>query len=150
MNNEQTPFWKIKTLSEMTLDEWESLCDGCGICCLEKSQDIDSGEIKVSSVPCEYLDTENCRCIIYENRFLIDPDCIKITPHNVKQITWLPDTCAYRCLIEGRNLEWWHPLVSGNPNTVHQAGVSIRDKGLPGRYVHPQDIIRHVKSNKVK
>ena len=127
MNNEQTPFWKIKTLSEMTLDEWESLCDGCGICCLEKFQDIYSSEIKVSSVPCEYLDTANCRCIIYENRFLIDPDCIKITPPNVKQITWLPDTCAYRCLVEGRDLEWWHPLVSGNPNTVHQAGISVRD-----------------------
>jgi uncharacterized cysteine cluster protein YcgN (CxxCxxCC family) len=128
VNTEQTPFWKKKTLHEMTQDEWESLCDHCGICCLEKYQDIDTGEISVSSVPCEYLDTENCQCIIYENRFLLDPECLKITPDNVKQITWLPDTCAYRRIAERRDLEWWHPLVSGNRNTVHRAGISVRGK----------------------
>lgn len=125
----------------MTRDEWESICDHCGICCLEKFQDIDSEEISVSSVPCEYLDTENCKCVIYENRLLIDPECLKITPDNVKQITWLPDTCAYRRIVEGRDLEWWHPLLSGNRDTVHQAGISVKQRvsgsSLMNRKIYP-------------
>ncbi len=134
-------FWKTKPLRKMTISEWESLCDGCGICCLEKIKDEDTGEIRFTAVTCEYLDNNACRCTIYKDRFAHNPDCIKLSPRTVKDFSWLPKTCAYRCLIEGRGLEWWHPLVSGDPNTVHRAGISIRNRSVSGKYVHPEDIM---------
>jgi len=141
-NMKKRPFWKTKSLHEMTPDEWESLCDSCGICCLEKVEDEETGEIKLTSVSCEFLDTVNCRCLIYEHRFHLNPDCVELSVDKLKHIEWLPDTCAYKSLFEGRELEGWHPLVSGDPNTVHEAGVSVRDRALPGQYVHPKDILR--------
>ena len=140
MNNQKLPFWKRKSLKEMSEDEWEALCDGCAICCLEKIQDEDSGEIKLTSVSCEYLDNKDCRCSIYEDRAAIIPDCLELSPENIGELTWLPDTCAYRCLSEGRDLEWWHPLISLDPGTVHRAGISIRGKSVSGKYIHPKDI----------
>lgn len=125
----------------MTEEEWESLCDGCGICCLQKIEDEETGRIKLTPVSCDFLDTVNCRCLVYEDRFLINPDCVRLSPDKAGSIEWLPITCAYRCLAEGRKLKWWHPLVSGDPGTVHQAGISVRDKVLPGQYVHPKDIL---------
>lgn len=142
MNMKQGQFWKTKTLNEMTRDEWESLCDGCGICCLQRIEDEKTGRIKLTSVSCEFLDTVNCRCLVYEDRFLLNPDCVEFSPDKLKHIGWLPSTCAYRCLSEERELEWWHPLVSGDPSTVHQAGISTRDKVLPGQCAHPEDILR--------
>ena len=133
------PFWKAKNLEEMTREEWESLCDGCALCCLEKKEDEDTGRITFTAVPCEFLDTVTCRCLIYDYRTHINPECVELSPDNVTQISRLPYTCAYRCLAEGRELEWWHPLVSGDPETVHQAGISVRDKVLPGKQVHPED-----------
>jgi len=124
------PFWKTKTLDEMTEEEWDSLCDGCGICCLEKLEDHVTGAIEYTSIACEYLDTRSCRCRIYEKRDFINSDCIRLNPEKVKQIYWLPDTCAYRYISEGRDLQWWHPLVSGNPNTVHKAGISVRFRAV--------------------
>lgn len=144
MNTKEGPFWKTKSLSEMTGDEWESLCDGCGICCLQKMEDEETGKVKLTSVSCQFLETINCRCLVYEDRFLLNPDCVKLSPEKLKYIKWLPSTCAYRCLSEGRELEWWHPLVSGDPNTVHQAGISLRDKVLPGQYVDPKDLVGHI------
>jgi len=140
MNRDQAPFWKRKLLNQMTPDEWESLCDGCGICCLQKVEDKTTGEIELIAVSCEFLDTVSCRCMIYTHRFFINPDCVELTPFNVMGISWLPDTCAYRCIFEGRALEWWHPLVSGDPRTVHKAGISVRDRAVSGQYVHPEDI----------
>ncbi|MFC1532739.1 YcgN family cysteine cluster protein [Thermodesulfobacteriota bacterium] len=140
MDRKQGPFWETKSLEELNQKEWESLCDGCGVCCLEKIEDKDAGKIEITSVSCQFLDTSNCRCIVYEGRLLADPDCIRLTPKNIYWITWLPKTCAYRCVTEGKELEWWHPLVSGDPNTVHEAGISVRDKVVPGRYVSPEDI----------
>jgi uncharacterized cysteine cluster protein YcgN (CxxCxxCC family) len=139
MMKEQDPFWKAKLLKEMTLGEWESLCDHCGICCLQKIEDENTGEIKLVGVSCEFLDTENCHCLVYEDRKFVNPDCVVLTPDNIKQLVWLPDTCAYRRIFEGRNLDWWHPLVSGSPSTVHQAGISVLDKAIPGKYVHPDE-----------
>ncbi len=133
-----------KSLREMTEEEWESLCDGCGICCLQKIEDEETGAIKLIAVSCEFLDTVNCRCLVYEVRSLMNPDCVKLSPENVEHIEWLPITCAYRCLGEGRKLAWWHPLVSGDPDRVHEAGVSVRDKVLPGQYVHPKDILNPI------
>lgn len=140
MNKTQKSYWETKTLDEMTQDEWESLCDRCGICCLEKVEDENTGEIKLIGVSCEFLETEECRCIVYEDRKSVNPDCIVLCPDNILKLQWLPDTCAYRRIAEGRKLEWWHPLLSGNAESVYQAGISVRDKVVSGIYVHGNDI----------
>jgi hypothetical protein len=124
--SEPLPFWKTKTLDEMTTAEWESLCDGCARCCLVKLEDEDSGEVHLTRLACALLDLGNCRCGDYPNRFQRMPDCVEIDAEKVRTIDWLPPTCAYRLVQEGRDLHWWHPLVSGNADTVHQAGISVR------------------------
>ena len=121
------PFWQTKTLAEMSDAEWESLCDGCGRCCLLKLEDDDDGTIHLTRLACALLDIGSCRCSDYANRQDRMSDCIAITPEKVDRIKWLPVTCGYRRVAEGRGLAWWHPLVSGTPETVHQAGVSVRN-----------------------
>ena len=120
------PFWRVKTLETMTPAEWESLCDGCGRCCLVKLEDEDTGAIHYTNVGCTLLDGAACRCRDYENRQGKVPDCVRLTPEAVRTLSWLPPTCAYRVLGEGGDLYWWHPLVSGDPETVHAAGISVR------------------------
>ena len=127
----EQPFWRRKTLAEMTRGEWESLCDGCAKCCLEKLQDDDTGEISYTEVACRLLDLGTCRCTDYANRKRFVPDCVVLTPRTVARLTWLPSSCAYRLISEGKDLEWWHPLVSGDPETVHRAGVSVRGRAVP-------------------
>ena len=122
-------------MEEMTTREWESLCDGCGRCCLEKLEDEDSGEVFYTSVACRFLDLQTCRCTVYEKRTTRAPECLFLTPEKTTTIAWLPATCAYRLLAEGKNLQWWHPLVSGDPETVHQAGISVRDKIISPRHI---------------
>jgi uncharacterized cysteine cluster protein YcgN (CxxCxxCC family) len=124
-------FWETKTLEEMSVPEWEALCDGCGRCCLMKLEDEDTGDIYTSDVRCQLLDGESCRCSDYPNRQQKVKDCIKLTVENVKTISWIPKTCAYRRLAEGRELAWWHPLISGDPETVVAAGVAIRGRTVP-------------------
>lgn len=119
------PFWKQKQLWEMTLDEWESLCDGCARCCLVKLEDEDTGKIHFTSAACKLLDAGECRCTDYQNRTARVPDCVQLTPENVGELNWLPKTCAYRMLAEGKDLAWWHPLVSGRYETVREAGISV-------------------------
>jgi uncharacterized protein len=119
------PFWKQKQLQEMTLQEWESLCDGCARCCLVKLEDEDTGKIHFTSAACKLLDAGECRCTDYQNRTSRVPDCVQLTPENVGELNWLPNTCAYRLLAEGKDLAWWHPLVSGRPETVREAGISV-------------------------
>ena len=121
-------FWRSKPLEAMSDREWESLCDGCGRCCLVKLEDEDTGEIAYTDVGCTLLDSGACRCRNYENRQALVPDCVRLTPATVRTLSWLPPTCAYRLLAEGRDLYWWHPLVSGDPETVHAAGISVRDR----------------------
>ena len=127
----EQPFWRRKTLAEMTRGEWESLCDGCARCCLDKLEDGDTGEISYTEVACRLLDLGTCRCTDYANRKRFVPDCVVLTPRMVARLTWLPSSCAYRLISEGRDLEWWHPLVSGDPETVHRAGVSVRGRAVP-------------------
>jgi uncharacterized cysteine cluster protein YcgN (CxxCxxCC family) len=127
------PFWRRKTLDEMDPAEWESLCDGCGRCCLNKLEDIDTGEIAWTDVACRLLDQGTCRCSDYRNRRNKVPDCIPLDAENVRTLGWLPPTCAYRLVEEGRDLHWWHPLVSGDPETVHEAGISVRGRTVSER-----------------
>ena len=121
------PFWR-KPLEALTRPEWESLCDGCGRCCLVKLEDEDTGDTYYTDVACQLLDAGTCRCGDYLNRQAKIPDCVKLTPSAVRNIDWLPPTCAYRLVKEGRDLPWWHPLVSGRIETVVEAGVSVRGK----------------------
>ena len=122
------PFWKTKTLEKMTGPEWESLCDGCGKCCLSKLEDEDTGEIYFTSVGCRLFNAQTCRCGDYKNRLALVSDCVGLTPQNVRTLSWLPRTCAYRLVAEGRDLFSWHPLVSGDPDSVHKAGISMRGR----------------------
>ncbi len=128
-----TPFWTTKTLEQMTQSEWESLCDGCGRCCLHKLRDEDTGEIAWTNVACRLLDGNTCQCRDYPRRRARVPDCVQLTPAAVADIDWLPPSCAYRRVKEGRGLAWWHPLVSGDPATVHTAGVSVRGRTIDER-----------------
>ena len=122
----QDEYWKKKSLKEMTEAEWEGLCDGCGACCLIQLKDEDTGERVFTKVACKLLDIGICKCKDYQNRFEIVEGCSKVTPELLETADWLPPTCAYRLIYEGKPLYWWHPLISGDPETVHQSGVSIR------------------------
>ncbi|MCK5273213.1 MAG: YcgN family cysteine cluster protein [Alphaproteobacteria bacterium] len=122
------PFWKTTALEDMTQQQWESLCDGCGLCCLNKLEDEDTGEVHYTRAACKYLDIGACRCKDYENRTDNVADCVDLTPSRMRRLHWLPETCAYRLVAEERDLAWWHPLVSGDPESVHQAGVSVRGR----------------------
>lgn len=131
----QQVFWRAKTLQEMSTEEFESLCDGCGKCCLHKLEDEDSGDVYYTKVACRYLDHDTCRCQEYTERQQLVEACAVLTPASVQETYWLPETCAYRLVAEGIPLFDWHPLVSGDPNSVHEAGISVA-----GRVVHEQDV----------
>jgi uncharacterized cysteine cluster protein YcgN (CxxCxxCC family) len=139
-----SPFWLTKGLQEMSRDEWESLCDGCGQCCLLKVEEEDTGKIYLTELSCRLLDTRTCRCRDYANRHMSVPDCIVISPNNTMQLSWLPSTCAYKRIANGRGLAWWHPLVSGDPNTVHQAGISVRGWTRTEAGVRPSAIAKYI------
>ncbi|MBF0560555.1 MAG: YcgN family cysteine cluster protein [Alphaproteobacteria bacterium] len=122
-------FWRTKTLGEMTTSEWEHLCDGCGKCCLHKIIDANSDEITYTRVACHRLDIKTGRCLDYGRRRRVVADCVQITTDALDELKWLPATCAYRLLWEGKELPWWHPLVSGNRRTVDEAGQSVGSRG---------------------
>ena len=128
----------------MTSAEWESLCDGCARCCLHKLQDEDDGVVLYTRVACKYLDEDRCRCRHYRERNTLVPNCVWLKPEDIAQFQWLPATCAYRVVAEGRDLPDWHPLVTGNPDSVHEAGISVRGKILSEEYVHPDGMEEHV------
>ena len=129
-------FWRKKSLSEMTNEEWESLCDGCARCCLLKFQD--DKELRYTSIVCRYLEQESCRCGDYKNRSRLVPTCLRLDPSAIPD--WLPTSCAYRRINEGADLEWWHPLISGSQDTVHEAGISVRGRVTSESHVHPEEV----------
>lgn len=127
------PFWETKSLDQMTQTEWESLCDGCAKCCLHKLEDADTGQISQTNVACRLLDLDTCQCTRYPDRKRLVPDCVVLDKDNVTQLDWMPNTCAYRLLANGQPLADWHPLVSGDPSSVHQAGISVTGRAISER-----------------
>jgi uncharacterized cysteine cluster protein YcgN (CxxCxxCC family) len=138
------PFWETTPLERMTRDQWESLCDGCGLCCLVRFEDADSGEVIPTRVHCRLLDAATCSCSNYPGRKREVPDCISLTPALIPRLGWMPKSCAYRRLHEGRGLADWHPLISGDPESVHRAGVSVRGQTISeSELEHEDDMVDH-------
>ncbi len=141
---ENQPFWKSKSLEDMSSAEWESLCDGCGRCCMVKLEDEDTAEIHLTRLACSMLDIGACRCTDYANRKKLMPDCLSIDAEAVRSLAWLPETCAYRVVGEGGELAWWHHLVSGSQQTVHEAGISVRGWALSEAKADPDNLHSYI------
>ncbi len=133
-------FWKMKSLQQMTADEWELLCDGCGLCCLVKIEDEDTAEVFNTSVSCHQLDIEKCTCRDYKNRLKKVAMCMQITVDNLPQLHWLPESCAYKRLHNNKPLPLWHPLISNDKNAVHQAGISAKWFAVSEKFIHPEQL----------
>jgi hypothetical protein len=136
-------YWETKKLAEMTQDEWEALCDGCGKCCLHKLQDEEDDFVYYTAVACRLLNCDTCQCMDYPNRTDHVPDCVQLSKDNVETLTWMPSTCAYRLLAEGKPLPEWHPLETGNTDSTQLAGMSVRGMVIPEDEAHP-DLTRYI------
>jgi uncharacterized cysteine cluster protein YcgN (CxxCxxCC family) len=138
-------FWKHKPLKSLTSEEWEALCDGCGKCCLNELEDEDTGEVALTRIACRLLDDQSCKCGQYPIRHQFIPDCIVLKPSNIDENAyWMPKTCAYRLLWSGQPLFDWHPLISGNPETVHTANISVRGMTLSEFDINEEDWEDHI------
>jgi uncharacterized protein len=138
------PFWETKKLSEMSHDEWEALCDGCAKCCVHKLEDEETGEVHYTCVACRMLDINSCRCTDYKNRHELVPNCAALSATKPEYFNWMPDTCAYRLLHEGKPLPPWHPLISLSPETVHAHGASARKKLIPEFLADEADLEKYI------
>ena len=138
------PFWKTKNMAEMSPSEWESLCDSCGKCCCIRLEDEDTGEIYITDVACKLFDPNTCRCGDYANRALLVPDCVTLSPVNVSQLHWMPQTCAYRLVAEGKDLPDYHHLVSGSRETIHEVGMSVQDAVTSEVLVDENEILTRI------
>jgi len=142
--HESRPFWLSKTLAQLNTQEWESLCDGCGQCCLVKLTDEDTDKVYTTNVACKLLDVESCTCRDYEHRAQKVSACLRLSADKPEIFKLLPVTCAYRCLFEQRSIPEWHPLISKNKQVVHENGVSIRDYAVSEEYIHPEQLEDHI------
>jgi len=136
----KAPFWKTKSMEQMSEAEWESLCDGCGKCCCIRMEDEDTADIYVTNVVCKLFNSATCRCGDYANRTVRVPDCVQVKPENAGQLKWMPRTCAYRLIAEGKDLPDYHHLVSGDKNTIHEQGMSVQDAVISEIAVHEDDL----------
>ncbi len=138
-------YWETTRLNRMTQKEWEALCDGCGKCCLNKLEDDETGEVALTRIACRLLDNASCLCAQYPIRHQFVPECISLTPQNLdKNLYWMPETCAYKLLHQGKPLFDWHPLISGDPQSVHDAGVSMQHRTLPEFEIDEDDWEDHI------
>lgn len=133
-------FWQQLPLNQMSSEQWEALCDGCGRCCLQKLKNPTTGQVYYTWVSCYLLDTHTCRCTDYELRHVLVPDCVRLEPDNIHRLRWLPKTCAYRLIADKRPLPSWHPLLTNDRASIHAAGISVRFRAISEIYVHPDDI----------
>lgn len=137
-------FWEQKSLAEMSHEEWESLCDGCGKCCLHKLMDEDDDTVYYTEVACKQLDITQCRCNDYPNRKTLIPDCVELSIEDIDQFDWLPKTCAYRLVKEGKPLPEWHHLITGDPKSIHKARQSIKGRAISEHVVYQEDLEYHI------
>lgn len=142
--NQESKFWQTKSLEEMNDNEWESLCDGCGRCCLIKLEDEDSNDVYITNVACELLDLKTCRCSDYEHRIEKVPMCINLKNNLSDMVNYLPASCAYRLLYYDKSLESWHPLVSSNINSTHEAKMSVSEFAVVEKSIHPDQLELHI------
>jgi uncharacterized cysteine cluster protein YcgN (CxxCxxCC family) len=141
---QERPFWETKALREMTTQEWESLCDSCGKCCLLKLEDEDTGQVHYTRVVCRYLDQQKCRCTVYPKRQRLVPTCVKLRPDELDELLWMPSTCAYRLLHEGKPLPIWHPLITGSRQAMKQSGNTITGRVISEDFVHEEGLDEHI------
>jgi len=142
--SQERAFWKTKNMAKMSREEWESLCDGCGKCCCIRLEDEDTRAIYVTDVSCKLFDSGTCQCMSYANRQTYVPDCVQLSPKNIGSLNWLPMTCAYRLIYEGKDLPEWHHLISGSRDTIHQWGLSVQDAVINESLVSENELLSHI------
>ncbi len=136
-------FWIDKRLDQLSPEQWEALCDGCGRCCLQKLRNPTTGKVYYTSVACRLLDLDTCRCKQYDTRHALVPDCVELTPQNIIKLNWMPKTCAYRLIAQGKDLPDWHPLVNHDPHSIHTAEISVRHRAISETHIHPDDLEKY-------